>query len=285
MRPGSSDRTCRDIPGIDCEIHDLLVSRAELDSEPGANTYVAAPLRTARTAHILRSILARHSGSFPSRALVRIWSDILFASDEKTTLHVFAGENASGYRDLARVHFGSMLPIVAHSSTSAVVHACADDPGALGLVPPPESVESGQTWWEQLAAAGQPGPRVIQLLPFLQNDPAPVPLPQGYVIGAAEQEPTGQDTTLLRLDCHAEASRARLQSLLRQGGFNPHILAGSRESAKTVATRLLVANRGFVAADDERLAALADVAEEAIERVALVGGYADPFNIVVRHEP
>lgn len=284
MGPGSNDRARRDIPAIDCELHDILVERAELASRKDAGSGISAPLRAARTAAILRTILARHTGSFPARALVRIWSDILFAADTQTTLHVFAGENAPGFRDLARVHFGCMLPIVAHTSTSAVVHACADDPGALGLVPPPESIESGQTWWEQLAPAGHAGPRVIQLLPFVQVDPAPVPLPQGYVIGAAEQEATGADTTLLRIECHAEASRARLQLHLRQAGFDPHVLAASRQSNNTIATRILVANKGFVAADDKRLPALADAAEEAIESVALVGGYADPFDVAVPNE-
>ncbi|MGH6890455.1 MAG: hypothetical protein ACREHF_14900 [Rhizomicrobium sp.] len=274
----------RDISGIDCEIHDLLVRRAELDSEEDSESEIPAPLRTARTARILRAVLGRHSGTFPLRALVRIWSDILFASDTQTTLHVFVGENGPGFRDLARAHFGSMLPIVAHASTSAVAHACADDSAALGLVPPPETIESGQTWWEQLVPTGRSGPRVVQFLPFLQNDAASVSLPQGYVIGAAEQEATGKDTTLLRLECHAQASRGRLLSLLRQAGFDPHILAASRESAKTVATRLLVANKGFVAVDDKRLSALADVAEEAIERVALVGGYADPFDAAAPNE-
>ncbi|HEY3777407.1 MAG TPA: hypothetical protein VGL35_05070 [Rhizomicrobium sp.] len=276
MRPGLSDRTRRDVPSLDCEIHDLLKHRAELDAAEADGARVPAPLRAAQTARILRTILSRHSGNFPPRALVHIWSDILFASDRQTTLHVFAGEDASGFRDLARVHFGSMLPIVSHMSTTAIMHACADDRSALGIVPPPESVESGQAWWEQLAPLGHPGPRIAQFLPFLRNDPSPMPLPQGYVIGTIEQESTGHDTTLLRLECHAGASRARLQSLLRQAGFHAQILAGSREAAMTVATRLLVANKGFVAADDERLPTLAKLAGEAIESVALVGGYADP---------
>jgi hypothetical protein len=132
---------------------------------------------------------------------------------------------------------------------------------------------------------GHPGPRIAQYLPFLRNDPSPMPLRLGYVIGTIEQEATGRDTTLLRLECHAEASRARLQSLLRQAGFHAQILAGSRETAKTLPTRLLVANKGFVAPGDERLPGLAKLAGDAIESVALVGGYADPIEAAAKHEP
>jgi hypothetical protein len=102
-------------------------------------------------------------------------------------------------------------------------------------------------------------------------------LPSGYVIGTVEQESTGTDTSILRLECRTEMSRARLQAVMRQAGFDVQIIAASRESAKGAGSRLLVANKGFVAADDERLAAVMTTAGEVIASVALVGGFADPF--------
>jgi hypothetical protein len=239
-----------------------------------------APLRVSQAAKIFRGILARHSGRFPPRALVQIWSDILYALDTQTTLHVYGGEDAPRFWDLARTHFGCTMPLMGHSSATAVVHACANDASALGLLPPPESIEGGQAWWEQLAPAGHPGPRIAQCLPFVRNDSASVPLPVGYVIGAIEQESTGTDTSVLRLVCHAEEmSRARLQTVLKQAGLDAHILAASREPNKAAASRLLIANRGFVAADDERLAQVAAIGGDAIESVSLVGGFADPFEV------
>jgi hypothetical protein len=73
-------------------------------------------------------------------------------------------------------------------------------------------------------------------------------------------------------------SRARLQSLLRQAGFEAQILAASRDASRPSASRLLVANKGFVPADDERLSVMARLADDVVERVALVGGFADPFD-------
>jgi hypothetical protein len=212
---------------------------------------------------------------------VQIWSDIFFALDTHTTLHVYGGDDASRFRDLARMHFGCTMPLINHTSAMAVVHACANDPAALGLVPPPETIESGQTWWEQLAPAGHPGPRIAQSLPFVRNDCLSVPLPQGYVIGTVEQQSTGADTSVLRLECQAEMSRARLQTVMRQAGLDIQILAASRESPKSAASRLLVANKGFVAAGDHRLATVMEIAGEAVARVALVGGFADPFEAPV----
>jgi hypothetical protein len=202
---------------------------------------------------------------------------MLFALDSPTTLHVYGGEDAPRFWDLARTHFGCTMPLMGHTSAMGVVHACANDPSTLGLLPPPESIESGQAWWEQLAPAGHPGPRIAQSLPFVRNDSLSVPLPQGYVIGSVEQESTGTDTSVIRLECNAEMSRARLQAVLKQAGFDAQILAASRETAKGAATRLLLANKGFVAAGDERLAAVTAIAGDAIDSIALVGGFADPF--------
>jgi hypothetical protein len=105
-----------------------------------------------------------------------------------------------------------------------------------------------------------------------------VPLPLGYVIGTIEQESTGTDTSVLRLACQAEMSRARLQAVLKQAGLDAQILAASRDSPKALG-RLLVANKGFIAAGDERLAAVTAIGGEAIESVSLVGGFADPFEV------
>jgi chorismate mutase / prephenate dehydratase len=269
----------REAETIDRRIHDLLLRRAEIAQlERDQTAPAAGPMRAAQFAVILRGILSRRSDRFPLRALVRIWSDILFAGDTQTTLHIHGGEDVLGFRDLARTHFGCTMPMVSHGSAAAVVHACADDPRALGLVPPPETVDNGQTWWEQLAPMDHAGPRIAQSLPFVRNDPGPVPLPQGYAIATIDQEPTGTDTTVLRLECYAELSRARLQSLLRQAGFDAQILAASRDASKGSASRLLVAVNGFVAADDERLASIAAKAGDSIERVSLVGVFADPFD-------
>ena len=277
IRSASAEEVRREIQEIDRVIHDLLTRRAEVVEAARAQGLLSpAPVSAARGARILRNVLARHSGRIPLRVIVQIWSNILFGQDT-TTLHVFGGEDAPRFWDLARTHFGCTMPLISHTSAMAVVHACANDSFALGLVPLPESIESGQAWWEQLAPAGHPGPRIAQSLPFVRNDSSSVPLPQGYVIGAVEQEPTGTDTSVIRLECQAELSRARLQAVLKQAGFEAQILAASRESPKSAASRLLVANKGFVAADDERLAAAKAIGGEGIDSVTLVGGFADPF--------
>ena len=104
------------------------------------------------------------------------------------------------------------LSLVAGAPHSFIQQLSEPYYGRRPVVPLPESVESGQTWWEQLAPAGHAGPRITQSLPLVRNDHGRVPLPQGFVVGAVEQEATGTDTSILRLECHSEMSRARTAS-------------------------------------------------------------------------
>ena len=160
------------------------------------------------------------------------------------------------------------------------MHACAEEPDSLGIVPLPEIEERGTPWWSQLAPAGQPGPRVLARLPFIA-DGEEIQV-SAYALGAAEQEPSGDDTTLLRLETAGNLSRARVTALLKEAGFDAKLISAGRSAEKSGAGLALVAIRGFVATTDPRLAALRDVAGEQIASADPVGGFANPVTIASR---
>lgn len=268
------DTLRRDAQSLDHVIQDLIKRRAELGRTVAGKPFLAGQIRAGA---VLRDLLDRHSGPLPARAIVQIWSDILFAANREASLHVFGRENAPGYWDLARIHFGCVMPMTSHGSATAVVHACADDSAAIGIVPVPESVEDEQAWWEQLAPVGSSGPRIAQSLPFVLEDGGLGQLPRGFAIATIEQEEVGTDTTILRFECEGELSRTRLQSVLRQAGFDSQILSASRGSPG-VPSRVLVANRGYVGADDARITSITSLASDAIASVAIVGGFANPYD-------
>ncbi len=272
----------REVDSVDDAIHDLLLKRAQLTEAIGRHpdrvtNADGVPLsRPARKAEILRRIVRRHEGALPLRSLMRIWCEILAAApSEKGSVHVFAGDEAAQYRDLARTYFGSLMAMVSHASATAVVHGCADEAGAIGIVPLADSGDKGTSWWTHLAPSGHAGPRVIARLPFVLDDGAERPFPQAFAIGALEQEETGDDTTLLLLETEGEISRQRLQSLLQQSGFEAQILAAGGDP-RTV-NHLLLANKGFVDAHDARLDTFLAKAGDTILRAAPVGGYANPL--------
>ena len=277
---------------IDQQIHDLLMQRTSLlegargraGAESGA---LQVPLHPGEDAATLRRIVDRHAGQFPLRSVVRIWREILTASlsvRAQYVVHVCAGENALAFWDLARTYFGSTVPVTGHASASAVVHACAEDAMACGVVPLPESAENVSPWWAQLAAAGEAGPRIIAKLPLVLNDGGRFDYPAAYAIGSIEQKPTGDDTSVLFLETLQELSRARLQMLLKQVGIEAQIVAAGQEAARSATRELLVETTGFVAPADPRVSALLENGGDAILRATVVGGYANPLDYAAKGE-
>ena len=274
----------REIDSVDDAIYDLLVTRAHLfeqiDQHPErAAGEAGVPLSPpAQKAEILRRIIGRESRNLPLRSLIHIWCEIVAARPgTQGTLHVFAGGAAMHYHDLARTYFGSLMAMVSHASAMGVVHACADDARAIGIVPLAESNEEGASWWTHLAPAGVSGPHVVARIPFVRDDGGAQIFPEAFAIGALEQEETGDDTTLLLLETEGEMSRRRLQAFLYDAGFRARILAAAGAPGRGL-NHLMLANRGFVGARDPRLEMFLDKAGDEILRVAPIGGYANPLN-------
>jgi chorismate mutase-like protein len=281
LQDKSLDELRGKIDKIDDALHDLLIYRGEvtlaiarLKQPTGAG---AAPaVRPAREAQILRRLLARHRGNLPRRFILRIWREIIATSLQLQTnfqLHVYSGDDRQGFADLAAAYFGSLTPIRSHTRASLVLQACAEEPHCLGIVPLPQGEEAGVPWWAQLAPANTPGPRIIAKLPFLVEGEGTL---SAYALGAVEQEDTGDDTTLIRLETAPGFSRASLSSMLKNAGLDAHTIAGGRTADKKGGMVLLAA-AGFVAPSDPRLERLKRDLGESVPVLVTVGGFANPL--------
>lgn len=275
-----------EIDQIDDALHDLLTQRAEVSRaiakvkqarEPGSPGLTPS-FRPAREAAIVRRLLSRHHGDMPGRVLARIWREVISASLQAQTsfqLHVYAADNQPQLIDLAHAHFGSFTPVRVHTRPSLVVHACAEEPDSIGVVPLPVVEEAGAAWWAQLAPAGEKGPHVAAKLPFVSTEGELA----AYAIAAIEQEPSGNDTTLLLLEIAPSVSRQKLRALLKRSGLDARLVAAGRLLDKNVPDELLLEVSDFVAPSDARLANLAEAAGDIIGRVTPIGGYANPIVI------
>ena len=272
-----------EIDQIDDALHDLLMQRAEVSGEiakvkqardPQRQGLVPA-FRPAREAAILRRLLSRHKGSIPARVMARIWREIIAASlraQANFQLHVYAGDHQE-LVDLAHGHFGSFMPVRTHTRPSLVVHACAEEPNSIGVVPLPEIEEPKAAWWAQLAPAGDRGPRVVAKLPFVAGEQDI----SAYAIAAVEQEPSGDDRTLILVEFAPSVSRTKLRSLLKTAGLDARLVAAGRLMDKKVPDELLLEVNGFVGRADPRLTALSGAAGDMIGRVTPIGGFANPI--------
>ncbi len=287
-RPGENLEDLRsEIDQIDDALHDLLMRRAELSRaiakvKQDGGMGLAPAFRPAREAAILRRLVSRHGGDMPPRVLARIWREIIAASLRAQTsfqLHIFAADHQPQLIDLAHAHFGSFTPIRIHSRPSLVVHACAEEPDSIGVLPLPESEEAAAAWWAQLAPAGEKGPRFVAKLPFIAANGEFA----AFAIAGIEQEPSGDDTTILLLEIAPSVSRMKLKSLLNAARLNARIIAAGRLLDKRVPDELLIELSGFVSPSDPRLAALSEAAGDVISRAKLIGGYANPIVVAGTH--
>jgi chorismate mutase-like protein len=285
-KPGERLEDLRsEIDQIDDALHDLLMRRAEVshavakvkqDREAGRLKGLAPAFRPAREAAILRRLVSRHKGEMPPRVLARIWREIIASSLRAQTsfqLHIFAADHQPQLIDLAHAHFGSFTPIRIHARPSLVVHACAEEPDSIGVIPVPESEEATAAWWAQLAPAGEKGARVVAKLPFIAGSDESA----AYAIAAIEQEPSGNDTTLLLLEIAPSVSRMKLKSLLGGVGLDARMIAAGRLLDKRVPDELLIELSGYVSPSDPRLTTLSEAAGDVISRANLIGGYANPL--------
>lgn len=263
-RQTSPDDLPAKLEALDDKIHDLLIKRAKL----------AGPTSPSQQAATLRRLAAKHKGELPLPALISIWRELMAATATgKRTVHVYSADRAGQFRDLARDLFGSMVAMQSHLAAGAIVSECTNDPTAFGVVPPPESDEAARAWWAQLTPTGQKGPRVVAILPLTGDEARPL----AYVVGTLEPEGSGDDTSLLLIDAEETVSLSRLQSLLKQAGFDARLVAISRDSARSPLRYHLFEVTGFLAPDDARLGVLHEQAGDALRRIAHVGCYANPL--------
>lgn len=286
--PASSsnlDDLRREIDRIDDSIHDLLLRRAAIVEQVGqAKGRVEAQpvyLRPAREAQILRRLMARHSGSFPAGAVVRMWREMITALTSiqgPFAVAVLATDERRGYWDVARDHFGSVVTMNAVNSPAAALRAVSEGTATVGIVPYPAEGE-GDAWWRFLVTSDPRTPRIVARLPFGGRGNARGEDGDALVIALAPHEPSGDDRSLLAIELGRDLSRGRLKEHLELCGLNPTNFCTWHAKDPSGPTIHMVEVSDFVAAEDARIAALISRMNDLPVRVNVLGGYASPLNL------
>jgi chorismate mutase len=267
----------RRIDQIDDSLQDLLIERIEIIARVAQTKGAAVASHVpAREAEIVRRLAARRPGSFPTATLVRIWRELLAATVRAQgpfAVATYAPPQAQGYWDLARDHYGSHTPMVAHQSTFQVIRAVSERRAAVGVLPMPEAGDP-DPWWLHLLSPDIEAPRVIARLPFGPRGNARTDAGDAFAIGYGAPQMTARDRTLLATENAVEISRGRIFAALAGLGLTCTFLAfcESSEGANT-----LIEVEGFVPLADPRLVQLRAQFGADLSRLLSVGGYAVPL--------
>lgn len=265
-----------EIDRLDRAMHDNLMARTALVAEIGTAKGAAPRLRPAREMEILRALAARHEGALPLPALLHIFREVMAASlAMQAPFSVFlpGGEDALGYWDLARFHFGALTKLTQAQSASHIVQEVADTPGAVGIVPD-ILFEEDAPWWKHLLAAGEGGPRVAARLPYI-DEMANASFPHAFMIAVTTQRATGDDASLIAVLADAETGRAQVAKALTDADISARLLSLAADRGGTDRRYFLFETDDFVAEGDPRLAKAQ--AADGIFQLDVIGGYARPL--------
>jgi chorismate mutase len=265
------------IDTIDNAIHDLLMLRSSvIDNVARDGGKSGTKIRPGREASILRRLLARHAGSLPPHAIVRLWRELFAAAlivEGGQTVAVCDGEGGPDRIALAREHFGPLTALRRHHNPAQTLADLARDEAHVAVLPRfGDDDDQAGGWWTGLATSGPHRFSVIGKIPFWTRRPEGAPAGEAYVVAAMRPDPSGADRGLLSLQLAADTSRAKVTGLLAAAGFQPGA-TWIRRGPADGGIRVLADVDGLIEDDDPRLAAIAGLQTPA----AVLGGYALPF--------
>ena len=261
---------------LDEQLHDTLLSRAEVVERIALVKDGGVALRAGREADIIRRLLARHAGALPPATIVRIWRELLAgttAMQGKLLITVCDTEPGNPFTFAAREHFGALTAMRTHRSPAQAIAEVSSGVATAAVLPmPAEGEPASAAWWVGLLNRDNPRIHVVAQLPFWRPRPEGAPTVQALVVAATAPDPSAADRSLLGLELSAEISQARLIGALGEAGFSPGRIVIRREPHAATA-RALVDVEGHVADGDPRLATI-HLAERA---PVVLGAYAVPI--------
>jgi chorismate mutase/prephenate dehydratase len=281
--PSDLEGLRRRIDEIDDRLQDLLIERLEIVASVAAHKRGKGAIpahQPAREAEIIRRLVRRDKGAFPTATLVRMWRELLAATvqlQSSFAVAVYAPPQVPGYWDLARDHYGSHTPMVPCRSTSHVIGAVIEGQATVGVLPMPIE-DDPDPWWRNLLSTDGNAPHVIARLPFGARGNARSNGGDALAIGRGIEQPTGQDRTLFATENARDISRGRIVSTLSGLGLACTFIAFCEHAE---AANTLIEIDGFVAPDDPRLERLRAQFGKALYRLLRLGSYAVPLPATV----
>lgn len=272
------------IDQVDGAIHDLLRDRAEIiDHVKKLKGKQHLHIRPGREAQMLRALTARPQGKLPEGLVVRIWREIISSftlSEGAFKVGVYSPATGPDLWDLARDHYGSFTPLIEQPSAAAAIKALQSNKVSIAVVPPPSQSDK-DSWWQLLANDKKNVLTVFACLPFeplkAGRSNARKSAPMGLVVGKLYPELTGDDRSMLALQC-VHVPEAEMKRLLGKAGYKVRqMLMQTVGRGGSAPTSFWVEVDGYVGRSDTRLSRLRAMLGSRLQHLAPMGGYAVPL--------
>lgn len=270
----------RKIDALDDTIHDALMERAKLiDEIAQIKKEQELPfVQPSREAQAIKRILARHQGSLPEAALVRVWRELIGVSSLlQAQIKAFVAIEGEDFTlwDLAKSYFGSVVPMQRISACKVALAEARDDEHSFAVVPWPKD-EDKTPWWVSLFDQDT-DIHVVGALPFGgYADNFYDNRFRGLVVSRIPFTQSGDDHSFLILRVDANVSRGRIVDVFAAHGLQAVGIVTSKSPHEPNADIHLIEVANYVAIDDERVIDIAQEFEEFDAQCRAIGGYAVP---------
>lgn len=252
------------IDAVDDGLHDLMMERAELQRQISAAKGGGLIIRPAREAQILRRLFARHKGE-PSFAVVGHLIREIIASSVRMQgaleVAVFGGSSRIAVWDIARLHYGTLTDFRACPTAREAIDAVAGNAEMIGVLAIEDNGaldddDAAEPWWARFGQDAEAGLQILASLPFFSAQEGPAAL----AVGRCEQEPTGDDTTLIVLSVEGDnLPDASGRIIARAAGF------------------ALAAVPGYVTSEDAVVQEW--LSQPGVEGGSVIGHFANPIEL------
>lgn len=269
----------KDIDKVDQEIHDLLIQRAELALEVGdyKRENDLPMIQPDREAAKIRSVLSHHKGDLPQNLIIRIWREMIGAASvlqTKMKVAVVAPEQkAQEHRDMARDYFGSVIPMQDMANPLVAISALREgDVNFAVLSWPEDGVEN--PWWCHLTGNDTTqNVQIVVSLPYTAETGLGQPENRSLILSKAPFKDSGSDNSFIFVDLDQVVSRARVVDKAKSLNFDAISINSRKIKPTQTRSQHLIEVKGFVSADDPRLAQLLEKLESPEGKCILLGGY------------
>ncbi|NVK19394.1 MAG: chorismate mutase [Methylocystaceae bacterium] len=270
-----------EIDRIDNAVHDLLMERAEVvEHVRAAKGAEGIKLRPGREAEVLRRLIARHKGTFPKGALVRIWREVMSAYlklQGHLAMAVYMPEPGAAYWDLARDQYGSQTPMTAHASVRGVIGAVQSGEAAIGVLPIPMPSES-DPWWRHLYSNAENTPQILSRLPVAQTEKVRGTFEEALIIGLPSDDHTDEERYYTALEFDQEISARTITAAFSDSGLNVVVQGQWYDESLRDQWLFLVEADAVLGDDLADMKNLMDKNDVSLKGIKKLGGYAIPFS-------
>lgn len=268
------------IDALDNKIHDVLMQRAELiddiaEEKRKNNLQFVHP---SREAQMIRRLLARHKGSLPEAAIVRIWRELVGAVSLLQTglkVTVAAPEGNTLLWDHSKAYFGSVVSMQKLSSPLVAVSSVREGESSFAVVPWPRDNEEN-AWWTYLMDP-ENEIKIVCAFPYGTVEGSPEDLEnKALVISKINFDSSGEDHSFVALEVDRSVSRGRIVDVLKELAFEPLSVTSITNADDEGHSLHLIEVDDYLSDDDPRLEEFSQKFDSFQARVKALGGYPVP---------